>query len=202
MVKTMGLPVVSSAEVVALDPAGPGGDLTVIEAVAPLAAPLTYVSGGNGLTGDGCWPALCLPPATPAQAANAYDHRWLQYDPAIIWSSPNPLNQVFAIPGIDHGPLPGEALEFLIEGSNDGGVSWTTGTILAIYRDGFDTANTTLGHSDDYTSLWGFTTSYTLFRAVSGDLVEGFSSPGEGMAWRRPFQSRPPFFSWDLAWLG
>ena len=40
----------------------------------------------------------------------------------------------------------------------------------AIYRDGFDTANTFVGHSDDYTSLWTFSKGpYTQFMAAAGN---------------------------------
>lgn len=160
------------------------GTLTVIESTAPLGAPLTYVSGGDGLIGvDGAWPTMPDTPANRAFAANNYDHTWLQYLPAIIWSSGTPLTSVFAIPGVDHGPNPPESLEFIIWGSNDQ-VTWEEGTILAIYRDGFDTADTVVGHSDDYTQLWGFTTGYTYFEATDGDHFpigagHGFS-PGEG----------------------
>ncbi len=171
----------AKAENVPLDPAGAAGDLTVIEDVAPLGAPLIYVSGGSGLIGEAnVWPTLPASAANSAIAANSYDHTWLQYDPPIIWSSANPRDKVFAIPGVDHGPNPGENLEFLIEGSNNAGGPWETGSITAIYRDGFDTAAGLVGESDDYTSLWSFSQKYTFFRAKSGDLVENFSSPGEG----------------------
>jgi len=157
------------------------GSKTVIESKAPLGTPLTYDSGGDGLTGfAGSWPVAL----TPAAAASDYDHYWLQFDPAIVWSSGSPLKQVFAIPGVDHGPIPQENLEFIIWGSKDK-VTWEEGTILKIYRDGFDTANTDAGHSDDYTSLWGFRDAYTYFRATSGDHLDPhygshYGSAGEG----------------------
>jgi hypothetical protein len=105
---------------------------------------------------------------------------WLQYDPAIIYKSSSSLSQVFAVPGVDHGPNPQENLEFIIWGSNDK-VNWEEGSIVSIYRDGFDTANTTIGHSDDYTSLWGFRGSYDYFMATSGDHLDpSYGSTGEG----------------------
>ncbi|OFX14660.1 MAG: hypothetical protein A2Z18_05260 [Armatimonadetes bacterium RBG_16_58_9] len=177
-VMLIGMAGVSSAETVSLTPEG---DLTVIEAVAPLGSPLTYVSGGNGLIGvDGSFPTLIDTPANRAIAVNSYDHTWMQYDPEILWKSGAPLCQVFAIPGVDHDPLPGESLEFIIWGSDDAAGAWEEGKILAIYRDGFDTADTLVGHSDDYTSLWGFDKYYTFFKATSGDHVVGFDSSGEG----------------------
>ena len=150
---------------------------TVIESVAPLGTALTYQSGGDGLIGLGSsYPNVGLDPT----GVNAYDHYWQQFDPPIIWTSRTALNSVFAIPGIDHGPTPSENLEFIIWGSNTG-VTWEEGTISTIYRDGFDTANTALGHSDDYTSLWSFNGSYTMFRATSGDHLDPhYGSTGEG----------------------
>ena len=135
------------------------GAKTVVESVAPLGTALTYVSGGDGLIGiASSWPNVGSDPT----GVNAYDHYWQQFDPPIVWSSRTALNSVFAIPGVDHGPTPQENLEFIIWGSNDG-TTWEEGHIGAIYRDGFDTANTEIGHSDDYTSLWTFTTGYTFF---------------------------------------
>src|SRR3970282_1599925 len=99
----VGLPGKSFAETISLTPEG---SLTIIESTAPLAAPLAYVSGGTGLTGyANCWPTslTCFGSAvSPAAAASAADHLWLQFDPAIIWSSSTPLSQVFAVPGLDH----------------------------------------------------------------------------------------------------
>lgn len=153
------------------------GVKTVIESVAPLGTALTYLSGGDGLVGLGSsYPNVGSDPT----GVNAYDHYWQQFDPAIVWGSRTALSSVFAIPGIDHGPSPGENLEFIIWASNDG-VSWQEGRIGAIYRDGFDTANTALGHSDDYTSLWSFDGSFTMFRATSGDHLDPhYGSTGEG----------------------
>ena len=158
------------------------GPKTVVEDVAPLGAALSYVSGGDGLIGDGCWPAFCTGGSwTPSSAASNYDHVWLQYEPPIVWSASGPLSSVFAIPGVDHGPNPQENLEFIIWGSNDQ-TTWEEGRILAIYRDGFDTADTAQGHSDDYTSLWGFNAAYVYFRATSGDhlVIDHNFSLGEG----------------------
>ena len=158
------------------------GTLTVIEGTAPLGAPLSYLSGGDGLVGiDGCWPGSGCPgpyPSSPADAMNNYDHQWLQFDPAIIMYSSTALDSVFAIPGIDHGPNPEENLEFIIYGCIDtSGTFCEQGTIKAIYRNGFDAFSTT----DDYTSLWGFTRSYNYFKITSGDLLDPhYGSQGEG----------------------
>lgn len=153
------------------------GLFTVVESTAPLGAALTYQYGGDGLVGyGGSYPVS----APDGNGVDHYDHYWQQYDPAIVWASRSAVSSVFAIPGIDHGPSPQENMEFIIWGSNDG-QNWEEGKISAIYRDGFDTANTDIGHSDDYTSRWSFSQNYTLFRATSGDhLLPGYGSYGEG----------------------
>jgi len=153
------------------------GPITVNESTAPLGQALTYVSGGDGLFGvDGCYPGCGATSA--ADAMNNYDHKWLQFDPNIFMYSSTALSAVFAIPGIDHGPIPEENLEFIIYGCTDAvGTSCEQGTITAIYRNGFDAFSTT----DDYTSLWSFTGSYNYFKITSGDLLSGGPySPGEG----------------------
>ncbi len=158
------------------------GNFTVIESVAPLGNGLSFVNGGDGLIGSGGnWPTLGDTPANRAFAMENYDHTWLQYDPSIVMKSAVALTSVFAIPGVDHGPSVGENLEFIIWGSNDAR-SWDEGHIINIYRDGFDTANTALGHSDDYTSAWGFGgKSYNYFMVSSGDhLAPHYNSTGEG----------------------
>ena len=142
------------------------GTLTVIESTAPLGAALRYSSGGAGLIGlANNWPNV----GSDTTGVNAYDHYWQSFNPAIVWTSGTALSQVFAIPGVDHDPFPYENLEFIIFGSNDG-TNWEEGKIAAIYRDGFDTANTFVGHSDDYTSLWTFSKGpYTQFMAAAGN---------------------------------
>ena len=147
------------------------GTLTVVESTAPLGTALTYLRGGNGLIGAAdVWPTMSDTPANRATAMNSYDHTWLQFENTdwIFMQASTPISEVFAIPGVDHGPTPYENLEFIIWGSNSLSGAWEEGTIASLYRDGFDTANTTLGHSDDYTSLWHFTQSYTYFRITGG----------------------------------
>lgn len=151
---------------------------TVIESTAPLGTPLSYVSGSTGLTGiAGSWPAG----VSVVDAMSNYDHYWLQFNPEILMSSGNTyLNQVFAIPGVDHGPLPYESLEFIIWGFDANNNIWEEGKISKIYRDGFDTADTEVGHSDDYTSLWVFEGSYNLFAIAAGNHLVGWAQDTEG----------------------
>lgn len=154
------------------------GIKTVIESVAPLGSPLSYVSGGDGLTGlGGSYPIA----DSPAEAMNNYDHKWLQFGPSILMTSGDHYySSIFAIAGTDHGPFPYENLEFIIWGSNANGTAVEEGHISKIYRDGFDTADTFDGHSDDYTSLWTFTGRYNYFLITAGNHLTGFSQDTEG----------------------
>jgi len=154
---------------------------TVIESVAPLGSGLRYVGGGNGLIGYGAtYPTMADTPANRAFAMENADHTWLQYGPDIIMAASKKLDRVFAVPGVDHDPNPYENLEFIIWGSGDGGTTWEEGKIDSIYRDGFDTANTEPGHSDDYTSLWVFTQGYDLFKITGGNHLVGYGQDSEG----------------------
>lgn len=154
---------------------------TVIESVAPLGNGLRYLSGGDGLIGYGAtYPTMADTPANRAFAMENADHTWLQYAPTIYMASSKKIDRVFAVPGVDHGPNPYENLEFIIWGSGDGGWTWEEGKIDSIYRDGFDTANTEPGHSDDYTSLWVFKQSYDLFAITSGNHLVGYGQDSEG----------------------
>lgn len=179
------------------------GIKTVIESTAPLGQALTYVRGGDGLTGTaGVWPQ----PFGPAEAMNNYDHKWLQYNPEIIMTSGETfLNHIFAIPGVDHGGSPYENLEFIIWGiGSEGGRE--EGHIANIFRDGFDTADTLIGHADDYTSEWVFEGSYNFFAITAGNHLTGFSQDIEGeidaLAAPAPAVPEPETYAMMLAGLG
>jgi PEP-CTERM motif-containing protein len=180
------------------------GNKTVVETVAPLGQALLYVSGGDGLLGTStAYPTAPNTPGNRALYMSGYDHRWMQFDPPILVASFTASNRVFAIPGVDHGPSPGENLEFIIWGADSSGNKLEEGHIVSIYRDGFDTANTTLGHSDDYTSLWGFKNEYQFFLITSGDHLTGHFSPGEGEIDALAFaQSVPEPSTYALLTLG
>ena len=169
------------AVVIAFDAGTPshllnGGSLVSNAGLLPLGVSATYVSGGNGLTGIGTtWPTA----HTSAVAGSAIDHVWLQGDPAITYAFGAAQSQVAAIAGIDHGPLPEEALEFIVWGSLDGVSLTEEGAISAVYDPGYDPAVTAAGVSDDFSSIWKFSGSYTHFIVTSGDHIAGFTSPGE-----------------------
>ena len=125
-----------------------------------------YHSGGTGLVGhNGTWPSG----PSQAVAGSNIDHFWVQGadGTAVIWSFQTAQKTVIGFAGIDHGPLPQESLEWTLWGSNDL-ANWQEGKIKAIYDDCWDTTNTADGHSDDWSSMWGFTQGYTYVRATTG----------------------------------
>ncbi len=130
----------------------------------------TYTSGGGGLTGYGTtWPADAGDGlANVSQEASNIDRYWLNFNSSapsqaasIKYSFSSATDTVVAVAGIDHGPLPYEALEFIVWGWT--GSVWDEGSITQIYDDGVDAAWT----YDDFSSVWSFSNPYTEF-AVSG----------------------------------
>jgi len=150
---------------------------------------LTYLSGGDGVTGtaDGTNFTYDAIP-DPAAAMATADHRWLQFDAPIFMSSGNTfLSSVLAVSDIDHGWAANntgesfEPFEFRIWGCTAATLTaCTEGKITDVYTLGID--NTGVGkNADDFSSVWGFTSAYNIFAITSGDrLVGGPFSPGEG----------------------
>jgi len=192
---------VAMAITITFDPGTPsdtatGGSLASTPGTVAIGATASYVSGGSGLTGIAtCWPsgAPCDPggsAVSPSAAASAIDHYWLQYNPPIVYSFTPPQSVVVAVAGIDHGPTPGESLEFIVWGSNDGVTLSEEGAIIAVFDDGVDGSlgaliigpggSTNIGLSDDFSSIWAFNNNYNFFIVTAGDHIAGFSSPGEG----------------------
>jgi hypothetical protein len=153
---------------------------------------LTYVSGGNGVTGtsDGSSYAYDGVP-DPAAAMAAADHRWLQYDAPIFMTSGNTfLSSVLALPALDHGWTSGntgefwEPFEFRIFGCTAAtATACTEGKITDVYTRGIDDTGAAK-NADDFASVWGFDRSYNIFMITSGDRLVGGGlpgySPGEG----------------------
>jgi|SRR5664279_1603408 len=178
---------------------------------------LTYLSGGDGVTGtaDGLTYAYDGV-ANPAAAMAAADHRWLQFDAPIFMTSGNTfLSSVLAVPAIDHGWTVDntgeyfEPFEFRIWGCTAATLTaCTEGHITDVYTRGID--DTGAGkNADDFASVWGFNQSYNIFAITSGDRlvnggVPGFS-PGEGeidaLAFANPVPE-PSEFALMVAGLG
>ena len=192
---------VAMADTITFDPGTPsdvvnGGSLASSPGTVAVGEAASYVSGGRSLTGIAtCWPSgsACDPggvPVSPSAAASEIDHYWLQFDPRIVFSFTSPQCEVVAVAGIDHGPLPGEALEFIVWGSSDGTALSEEGAITAVFDDGVDGSvgaaitgpggSTNIGLSDDFSSVWSFNSCWSFFIVTSGDHIAGFSSSGEG----------------------
>lgn len=127
-------------------------DALIVPGTVPVFRLATYVSGGSiGGTAE----------------ANQLDHRWIAHEAPdshpVIWDLGQQSGVVFVFPHIDHEPLspiPYEALEFTVWGSNDSNATfpdaWILGTHDRIYRDGWDQSVT----SDDWASRWVFNRSF------------------------------------------
>jgi hypothetical protein len=152
---------------------------------------LTYLSGGNGVTGTADGTSYAYGSFSAGVAMGSADHVWLQYDPAIFMTSGNvALTSLLAIPALDHGWTSGntgefwEPFEFRIWGCTSAEMgSCTEGHITDVYFRGVDD----LGpgkNADDFASVWGFDRPYTIFAITSGDRLvgspQGGFSPGEG----------------------
>ncbi len=94
---------------------------------------------------------------TVAQAANGRDHAWVQNtapnanpkgtvgsapSQGIVWDLGGQANQLAVFVFVDHGPVPGEALESTVWLSNDANAAdadWTQATLAHVYGDGWAT---------------------------------------------------------------
>lgn len=164
---------------------------TVINGTVNPTSFLTYVSGGNGVTGDanGTSFNILSPGLSPSAAMATADHQWAQFDAPIVMHSNVALSAVIAIPAIDHGWTTGntnefwESFEFIIYGCSGATTSLTAceeGHITKVWARGVDESGASR-NADDWTTQWSFNGSYNTFVASSGDrLLDGPFSPGEG----------------------
>lgn len=205
--------VTASADTITFDAGTPsdilnGGSLESTDSTVDIHEVAMYVTGGTGLTGIGtCWPSgsACDPGgmAVPtSSAASNIDHYWLQGSGGspsssnILFKFITPTSDVVAVAGLDEGPLPFDALQFIVWGSDEFGTLIKEGAIKAIFDDGVDPSteepflggpgatganaiSITVGQSDDFSSVWTFGESYTYFVVTPGDHIKGFSSQGE-----------------------
>ncbi len=167
---------------------------TVISGTVSPTTFLTYVSGGNGATGNADGTSYNSLGLTPAAAIATADHQWLQYDAPIVMFSGVALNTVLAIPAIDHGWTTGnttefwEPFEFIIWGCGSAVFASTAceeGRITTVWTRGVDDTGP-MKNADDWTTQWSFNGSYNYFAISSGDRLDhgngtrGAYSPGEG----------------------
>ncbi len=164
---------------------------TVINGTVTPTTFLTYVNGGDGLTGnaDGLnWTDLTAT-VSPAQAMATADHKWLQFNPAIMMHSDVALGAVIAVPAIDHGWTVGntnefwEPFEFQVWGCTTSTFSTSScelGHITKVWTKGVDDVGS-MKNADDWTSQWNFQRSYNFFAVPSGNPLQGGPfSDGEG----------------------
>ena len=85
-----------------------------------------------------------------------------------IWTFASTSSSYYLYPTTDHTPLPYEALESSLWGSNNGGSTWILGAVAEVYEQGWDP----LGLPDDGATRWTFTTPVDLIAAVVG-LTQG-----------------------------
>ena len=132
------------------------------------------VLGGNNNTGIHTNPAsyagYVLPDTVnPATSGNWPDYRWIHETGGdfTVWDMGSDVSSVDLFPAIDHGPIPGEALETTLYGAALATGPWTVqGNITTIWDKGFNAANI----SDDYVSRWVFPSAFRYFAAEAGGL--------------------------------
>jgi len=133
----------------------------------------TYVRGADltgAMTNPGGYDYVTG--SDPVTALGAVDHLWAQ-----DWESGDavPLtidlgflsDSVDSIPAIDHGPVPDEAIESTVYGSNDPNASfpsgWEVGDISTVFLNG-----PTTWVSDDFSTRWEFSQPHRYFAAAHG----------------------------------
>lgn len=117
-----------------------------------------FYSGGTGCCGysnpigyDNYFKTSFSPDST-----NSLDHSWMQGDSSngVTWELTTASSTVVAFGAIDHGPVPIEAYEFAIYGSNDL-EHWTAATMTFVVEDGWVDSGAA-EESDDWSSIWQF----------------------------------------------
>jgi hypothetical protein len=104
--------------------------------------------------------------------ANNLDWQWVQdtgnggtsWTQGNVWDLGGLANKVVVFPIIDHGPLPGEAIEYSVYLSNnqyatsigtDGSTDWVLADLYRVYLEGWDTTEI----ADGFTTAWELPTS-------------------------------------------
>ena len=146
--------------------------------LAPIGTPavtVTFSASGVGNSGYHYPPYgytdFTQPSPQNANAGKVPDHHWVAdgVSPGgvgtnFLWRFASLQTNYWMYPGIDHDPVPGEALEATLYGSNNGGSTWIKGTVVKVYEQGWDPATI----PDDGVSEWFFGTPVDLITAVPG----------------------------------
>ncbi len=113
-----------------------------------------------------------MPSPKGTGSANAIDHHFIQdsnggaIDNALVWELPEETTTVDMFPSIDHGPVPGEALEATVYGFDDPAApssTWEVGDISTIFDEGWSD-----WISDDFVSRWEFSSAHKYYAARWG----------------------------------
>ena len=125
-------------------------DDSIFNATGYLAATLIHSVGqysgqGGGTstdtTGTGGYAYTCCGPAASRfTAANAIDNQWMQTSGVIgetVWDLGFQATKAAVFNTIDHGPMPGEAIESSVYLSNDQ-ITWTLGVVERVWLEGFE----------------------------------------------------------------
>lgn len=81
-----------------------------------------------------------------------------------VWTFASLSKDYYLYETTDHGPLPSEGLETSLYGSSDGGSTWSLGTIVEVYEQGWSLS----GVPDDGATRWLFSSPVDLISAVVG----------------------------------
>jgi hypothetical protein len=81
-----------------------------------------------------------------------------------VWTFASLSKDYYLYETTDHGPLPNEGLEGSLYGSSDGGSTWSLGTVVEAYEQGWNLS----GIPDDGATRWLFSSPVNLISAVVG----------------------------------
>ena len=133
----------------------------------------TYYGLNLGCSGfsyaNGTWGYSCGNESLPTYTARAnnLDWQWVQdlgnggtsWTQGNVWDLGGLANQAVVFPIIDHGPLPGEAIEYSVYLSNnpfattlgsDGNTDWVLAQLARAYLEGWDASQI----ADGFTTVW------------------------------------------------
>jgi hypothetical protein len=132
----------------------------------------TYLRGGedSGQQLNAADYSYTMPSPLGISGAGVFaDHHWVHSTGTafVVFDMGAPVPAAFYVPAIDHGPIPGEAMESTLYGTNnpaDPEAGWEAGTISDIYDQGVDAA----WISDDFSTRWTFTQPYRYIGIIHG----------------------------------
>ena len=191
----------ANAETIFFEPGTPSHDLNgpsleTIPGSIAIGEVGTWKTGGSNVTGFAtCFPSgsACDPggvPVSKQDAASAIDHYWVQGNPVMLVEFQEEISEVVAVPGLHQGPVPEEALDFVIYGYDKVEKTYELGAIKAVYDEGVDITqggpivggpgstgpngiSLTAAESDDFTSVWTFSQPYKFFLVKKGNHLAG-----------------------------